>query len=121
MELHEINWFISYLSDHYQQVKLHNAYCAHGLVNGGVPQDRPFAISGVHKQRTIMYYSYVHEKLVQYADDTALICSDVNQDVVHQHLLKDLKHLDVWIKQSKMQLNTDKSNVRPQSLTNIPH
>ena len=63
----------------------------------------------------------IHGKLLQYADDTALICSGVDQDVVHQYLSEDLKHLDVWIRQSKMQLNTDKSSVmwfRPQSSRN---
>ena len=64
-----------------------------------------------------------HRKLLQYADDTALICSGINQDIAHQYLSEDLVQLAKWIEQSKMRLNTDKSSVmwfRPQSLVNTP-
>ena len=34
----EINWFVSYLSNRCQQVKLQNSYSTWGLVKGGIPQ-----------------------------------------------------------------------------------
>ena len=37
--------------------------------------------------------------LLQYADDTVLICSGPTLSVVHQHLSDDLSHLLFWVKQ----------------------
>ena len=53
----------------------------------------------------------VHGRLLQYADDAALICSGPTIDDVHKQLLEDLSKLSIWIQQSKMQLNTGKSSV----------
>jgi len=52
-----------------------------------------------------------HGKLLQYADDTALICSGTSVDDVHKCLTEDLQSLCLWIKQSKMKLNIAKSSV----------
>ena len=49
--------------------------------------------------------------LLQYADDTALICSGSTLDVVHQCLSDDLSCLLSWVKQSKMRLNIEKSSI----------
>jgi len=47
--------------------------------------------------------------LLQYADNTALMCSGLtlNMHMVHQQLSDDLSHLLSWVKQSKMQLNIE--------------
>ena len=63
--------------------------------------------------------------LIQYADDTALLCSGANPRDVHQLLSEDLFCLanSHWISQSKMRLNIEKSSVmwfRPRSLINSP-
>ena len=47
--------------------------------------------------------------LLQYADDTALICAGSTLSVVHQQLCDDLSHLLSWVNQSKMQLIIEKS------------
>ena len=60
--------------------------------------------------------------LLQYANDTALICSGSTLDVVHQCLSDDLSCLLSWVKQSKMQLNIEKSSImwfRNRSLSHI--
>ena len=40
-----------------------------------------------------------HGKLLQYADDTALICLGTDFAKVHQCLTEDLQSLSVWITQ----------------------
>ena len=52
-----------------------------------------------------------HGKLLQYADDTALICSGTDFAEVHRCLTEDLHSLSTWLTQSKMKLNIAKSSV----------
>ena len=90
----EINWFMSYLSNCYQRVKLHNSYSTWGLVKRSIPQGSALG--------PLLFLVYVndmpsqvkYEKLLQYADVTALICSSVNQEITHQHLSEDLRYVD---------------------------
>ena len=61
----------------------------------------------------------VHGRLLQYADDTALIYSGPTMDDDHKQLSVDLSKHSIWKQQSKMQLNTGKYSVmwfRPRSL-----
>ena len=56
--------------------------------------------------------SSVHNgKLLQYADDTALICTGGDCYKVHNHLTTDLEYIFNWISSSRMQLNIAKSRV----------
>ena len=60
-------------------------------------------------------------RLLQYVDDTALICSAASPEVTHQLLSEDLLRLTRWITQSRMRLDVEKSSVmwfRPQSSNN---
>ena len=52
-----------------------------------------------------------HGRLLQYADDTALICSGIDLAEVHCGLTEDLQSLSAWIARSKMKLNIAKSSV----------
>ena len=52
-----------------------------------------------------------HGRLLQYADDTALICSGIDFAKAHRCLTEDLQSLSAWITQSKMKLNIAKSSV----------
>ena len=52
-----------------------------------------------------------HGRLLQYADDTVLLCSGANPRDVHWLLSEDLFCLTRWISQSKMRLNIEKSSV----------
>ena len=49
--------------------------------------------------------------LLQYADDTALLCSAATTEANHQLLSEDLLHLMCWITQSKLRLSIEKSSV----------
>ena len=117
-----LKWFTNYLSNRYQRVKFHHSYSTWGLVGGGIPQGIALG--------PLLFLVYVnnmpsqvkHGWLLQYADDTALLCSGANpRDVVHRMLSEDLLCLTRWISQSKMWLNLEKSSVmwfRPRSLIN---
>ena len=64
-----------------------------------------------------------HGQLLQYADDSARLCSSANPRDVHRLLSEDLLCLSHWISQSKMLFNIEKSSVmwfRPRPLINSP-
>ena len=104
----EISWFASYLSDRFQRVKYCNSYSNWGMVKGGIPQGNALG--------PLLFLVYMNDlssqvtgrTLLQYADDTALICSGSTLDVVHQCLSDDLSCLLSWVRQSKMPLNIEK-------------
>ena len=52
-----------------------------------------------------------HGNLLQFADDTTLICSGDTHEEVEMKLSHNLELISKWISQSKMQLNVNKSSV----------
>ena len=52
-----------------------------------------------------------HGNLLQFADDTTLICSGDTCEEVEKKLLHNLELISKWIFQSKMRLNVNKSSV----------
>ena len=52
-----------------------------------------------------------HSRLLQFADDTVVICSGTSYDVVKDHLNSDMERLHAWIIGSRMRLNVQKSSV----------
>ena len=64
-----------------------------------------------------------HGRLLQYTDDTALLCSGATPGDVHWLLSEDLLCLTHWISWSKIHLNIEKSSVmwfQPRYLVNYP-
>ena len=116
----EIAWFTSYLSERVQRVRLNGAYSEWGTVGGGIPQG-----SALGPLLFLVYMnnmpSQVHNgKLLQYADDTALICTGEDYCKVHIHVTTDLQYISNWI---KMQ-NIAKSSVmwfKPKSFSRNIH
>ena len=92
------------------------------MVAGGIPQG-----SALGPLLFLVYMNDLSSQLfcgclLQYADDTALICSGPTLNVVHQQLSDDLTRLLSWVKQSKMQLNIEKSSImwfQPRSLSHV--
>jgi len=52
-----------------------------------------------------------HSRLLQFADDTTVICSGENHDVVRCHLNSDMERIQSWIANSRMRLKIQKSSV----------
>ena len=52
-----------------------------------------------------------HGCLLQFADDTCLICAGDTSDIVAKTLQDDLTTLSGWVTESKMQLNIKKSSI----------
>ena len=52
-----------------------------------------------------------HGNLLQFADDTTLICSGYTCEEVEKKLSHNLELISKWISQSKMRLNINKSSV----------
>ena len=103
--VHLINWFTNNLSNRYQRVKLHHSYSTWGLVRGGILQGSALG--------PLLFLVYVndmpsqikHGWLLQYADDTALLCLGATPGDVHWLLSEDLLRLTYWISWSKIRLN----------------
>ena len=107
----EIAWFTSYLSDRKQRVKCGGEFSEWSLVNGGIPLGQCSGASALLIYTNEIPSQVSHRKLLQYAYDTALICSGTNFAEVHQCLTEDLQSLSAWITQSKMKVNIAKSTV----------
>ena len=71
----EISWFTSYLSNRVQLVKYNGSYSSWGLVRSGIPQGSALGPLLFLVYMNNMSSQIVHGRLLQYADDTALICS----------------------------------------------
>ena len=91
-----------------QRVKSKGSFSSWIPVHGSIPQGSAL--------RPLLFLVYVndmpslvhHGNLLQFADDTTLICSG---DTCEKKLSHDLELISKWISQSKMQLNVKKSSV----------
>ena len=107
----ELRWFTDYLSGRMQRVKQNDRYSDWDLVLGGIPQGSALG--------PLLFLIYVNEMpsqvrhgcLLQFADDTCLICAGNSPGVVARPLQDDLSVLSNWVALSKMKLNFNKSNV----------
>ena len=107
----ELQWFQNYLSSHYQRVKCGDLFSGWGAVKGGIPQGSALG--------PLLFLIYVnnmpnqvqHGVLLQFADDTCLICCGKSHEETGMLLTEDLTSLSQWIVASHMQVNVNKSSV----------
>ena len=107
----ELTWFTDYLTQRLQRVKCGAKFSDWGSVLGGIPQGSALG--------PLLFLVYVnnmplqvrHSCLLQFADDTCLICCGQSPTAVGQMLNADLCLLSNWIRNSKMQFNIKKSSV----------
>jgi hypothetical protein len=113
-----LNWFRSYLSDRYQSVILNNALSDPVLLRYGVPQ------GSVLGPKAFLMVTWVVERIAEmygvsvhlYADDTQLYVSfDLNDPdalpAAKSRLEKCIAHIAAWMKENKLKLNEEKTEV----------
>ena len=88
----EIAWFTSYLSDHKQRVMCGGQFSEWSLVNGGIPQGSALGPLLFLIYMNEMPSQVSHGKLLQYADDTALICSGTDFAEIHRCTHSPIDH-----------------------------
>jgi len=79
----EMTWFSSYLSDRIQCVKCGGIFSEWNTINGGIPQGSALGLLLFLNYMNDMPSQVKHGKLLQYADDTALICLGTSTEEVH--------------------------------------
>jgi len=88
-------------------------------VRGGIPQGSTLGpllfLVYVNIMPTVVEFG----KLLQFADDTTLICSGPDVDTANRQSSHDLSLLSSWILSSRMKLNINKSSVRWFTLKNV--
>ena len=106
----KIQGFSSYISDHVQRVKYNHSSFGWGPVLGEFPQRNALG--------PLLFLIYVNDmllqtqngSLLQFADNTCLICYSDNHVQGKDFLSSNLDSLARWIATSKMQVNVDKSH-----------
>ena len=97
----ELKWLQNYLSDHFQRVKCGATFSDWGPVKGGIPQGSALG--------PLLFLIYVndmpvqvkHGPLLQFADDTCLVCCGNTNESVSKMLSDDLSSLYSWIAASQ--------------------
>ena len=98
-----VNWFRAYLSDRLQRVEIGDVISSPAKVICGVPQG---SILG-----PLLFLLYVNDmpsavkcKLLLYADDSALLVSGKDVDVIQQILSSELQSIKEWLIDNKLSL-----------------
>ena len=93
----ELSWFMNYLSDRFQCVRNNDQFSDWGLVHGGIPQGSPLGHLLFLIYMNDMAQHVPHGTLLQFADDTAIICSGGDCHDVHRQISEDLLAVSNWI------------------------
>ena len=104
-----LNWFRSYLSDRKQFVVVNEAESAIKILNKGVPRG-----SIVGPVLFIIYMNDLSEFCIQskptfFADDTTLLVTSPNKDLLNKIMAKELKVVNNWLATNKLCLNVGKT------------
>ena len=108
MGINFTKWFKSYLGDRKQIVVANETSSESGIVSCGVPQG---SILG-----PLLFLCYVNDmsisvkcKLLLYADDSALIVSGSNPQLIADTLSKELESCKQWLMDNKLSLHLGKT------------
>ena len=108
MGIASIGWFHSYLSNRKQMVSVNGANSSYRNITCGVPQG---SILG-----PLLYLCYVNDiqisvncKLLLYADDTALIVSGKDPNVISNQLGIELSKCNSWLVDNKLSMHLGKT------------
>lgn len=110
MGFESTKWIKSYLSDREQIVNVNGVYSESMKVTCGVPQG---SILG-----PLLFLCYINDmsialkcKLFLYADDSGLVISDKNPNVISEKLSKELENCKNWLTDNKLSLHLGKTEL----------
>ena len=102
-------WFVSYLSNRKQQVRLDGTKSSYLDITCGVPQGSILGpllfLIYINDMKNSVKNSVVHH----FADDTNLLCSDANEKILKKKMNEDLKLIFTWLCSNRLSLNVDKT------------
>lgn len=110
MGVESVGWFYSYLSNRTQVVNINQSVSDIGNVTCGVPQG---SILG-----PLLFLCYINDmvtsinndcKLMLYADDSAIIFSHRDPDIIAHRLGKELESCSQWLVDNKLSLHLGKT------------
>ena len=105
-----LNWFISFLSERQQKVRVGETFSDWRPVTSGVPQGSVLAPLLFIMYVKDMQHEVNHAKLVKFADDTKLFLH-IENTLSKQQLQQDLDALSEWFTKWRMPVNCSKSGV----------
>jgi len=105
----ELNWFRSYLSNHFQKTKFNGAISEDKQVELGVPQGSKLA--------ALLFLIYIndikgclqHLTPILFADDTLLYYYGKDINEINQRINEDMERLKSWLCNNKLKLNVEKT------------
>ena len=106
-----VSWICSYLSDRVHVTKINGVMSGERRIQCGVPQG---SILG-----PLLFTIYINDlskhvtlgNTYLYADDTAVVISSDNPDIMSNMLCQTMHELDVWFSSNKLSLNVSKSKL----------
>ena len=108
MGVKDVDWFHSYLTGRQQLVSIGRVQSNLRSISSGVPQG---SILG-----PLLYLCYVNDfhnyigcKMLLYADDSALLVSDKDPDVVTTKLAQELSNCNNWLVSNKLSMHMGKT------------
>ena len=103
------HWFASYLSSREQKVKLDDTYSDYLHINCGVPQGSILGpllfLIYINDMSNAVKHSIIHH----FADDTNLLCSDMDPAIIRLKINEDLKLIYEWLCSNRLSLNVSKT------------
>ena len=104
------SWFVSYLKNREQFVKIGKVESTKQSIQWGVPQG-----SILGPTLFLVYVNSISKlklksKIKLYADDTILVYSDVSVNTIKENIKNDLNIVEQWLCSHKLSLNIKKSS-----------
>ena len=106
-----LQWLTDYLTNRTHRVKFNHQYSSWAIMKGGIPQG-----SALGPLLFLIYMNTLPSKigdalLLQYADDTTLVCSGTDPATTAGVMNQQLASIYDWLVEHRMQLNVQKSRV----------